>query len=201
MAYLERASVDAFALLESDLLRHAAPVRLVKAARRARRDERRHTRMTRALALRHGAQPEAPRAAPPPPVGASHGRSLEEVAVENAREGCARETFGALVGLWQAQHARDPVVRAAMKRIARDETAHAEIAWAVHAWAMRRLGPDARRRVDDALRSEAHALVDGCVGEPEASVVRDAGMPSAEQTRRLSRAWAAAMGLDDERRA
>ena len=52
-------------------------------------------------------------------------RELEAIAIENAVEGCVRESFGALLATWQAKTAGDARVRAAMKRIARDETRHA----------------------------------------------------------------------------
>jgi hypothetical protein len=47
--------------------------------------------VTRELALRHGAC-SLPGAAAPRPV-----RSLEDIAVENAVEGCVRETYAALL--------------------------------------------------------------------------------------------------------
>ena len=86
-----------------------------------------------ALARRFGGAVDAPR------VAARAVRSLEELAVENAAEGCARETFGALVATWQARAAGNPLVRGVMARIARDETRHADLAWAVDGWARGRL--------------------------------------------------------------
>ena len=74
-------------------------------------------------------------------------RSLEAIARENAVEGCVRETWGALIAERQSRLAAEPAVRAAMRRIARDELRHAELAWAVDAWLRPRLSPDARRRV------------------------------------------------------
>lgn len=53
--------------------------------------------ITRRLAARYGAT------APRPRVERAPVRSLEDIAVENAVEGCVRETFGALVGAWQAR--------------------------------------------------------------------------------------------------
>jgi hypothetical protein len=63
-------------------------------------------------------------------VQALHVRSLEEMALENVVEGCVRETFGAVVAMIQAERAGDARVRRAMRRIARDETRHAELSWA-----------------------------------------------------------------------
>jgi hypothetical protein len=83
-------------------------------------------------------------------------RALEAIARENAVEGCVRETWGAVVALRQSRLATEPSVRAAMRRIARDEVRHAELAWAVDAWVRPRLARAARKRVRDA-RSAAVA--------------------------------------------
>jgi hypothetical protein len=52
--------------------------------------------VTADLARRHGVAPL------PIKVGAFPARSLEDLAVENATEGCVRETYGALLALWQS---------------------------------------------------------------------------------------------------
>jgi len=147
MAYLEAVSVRAFERLEWELEVHRAPAELLRAARRARRDEVRHTAMTTRLARRHGASPRLPEA--PAPASA---RTLFEVALENAVEGCVRETYGAVQGLVEAQTSRDVTLRRAMQSIAADECRHAELAWAVHAWAMPRLTDDERRAVELAMK-------------------------------------------------
>ena len=117
VAELEAASIDAFLILRDDLIQHGAPKNLVAGAERAARDEVRHARMTARVAKRNGATPKAPSATP-----RRSERSLEEIAIENAIEGCVRETYGAVTAMWQAERAEDPSVRALMKRIAVDET-------------------------------------------------------------------------------
>ncbi|HEX7664753.1 MAG TPA: hypothetical protein VF407_09585, partial [Polyangiaceae bacterium] len=102
MAHLEGASVHAFRSLESELVAHGAPVDLVAAACRAAEDEVRHAQETARLAHRHGATPPEVVVAKAEAV-----RTLEAIALENAVEGCVRETFGALVATWQAAHAAD----------------------------------------------------------------------------------------------
>ncbi len=74
-------------------------------------------------------------------------RSLEEMALENAVEGCIRETFGAYVAHIQAERAKDKEVRGILRRVAADETMHAGLAWEIHAWAMERLSVEARGRI------------------------------------------------------
>jgi hypothetical protein len=153
-AYLEAVSVHAFARLERELVAHGAPAHLVRGARRARRDEVRHTRVEVRLARARGAGvdhcPDAP--------GSQEPRSLFDVALENAVEGCVRETYGAVAGLVEARMSRDPSVRGAMRSIAPDECRHAELAWAVHRWAMQRLGDEERRRIENAMRSAVAEL-------------------------------------------
>ena len=46
-----------------------------------------------------------------------------------------------------------------MGGIARDETRHAALAWAVDGWSQARLGPAARRRVRDARHEASDALL------------------------------------------
>jgi hypothetical protein len=147
LSYLEAVSVYAFERLASELEVHRAPAQLLRAARRARRDEVRHTAMTARLARERGGSPRLPEA--PAPIRA---RTLLEVAIENAVEGCVRETYGAVQGLVEAHTSRDRGIRHAMKSIAADECRHAELAWAVHAWAMPRLSADERVEVERAMK-------------------------------------------------
>ena len=153
VAHLEAASVIAIRVLAAELRRHRAPRALVRAARRAARDEVRHARVMRSMARHRGAVAEIPVAAE------AHERSLEAIAIENAIEGCARETWGAVVAAFQGRNARDPAMRGALRRIARDESRHAALAWSVDAWVRPRLSPEARRRVDDARNSALDELV------------------------------------------
>jgi hypothetical protein len=147
MAYLEAVSVHAFERLERELDAHGAPPSLRRQARRARRDEVRHTAMTARLARERGGSPRLPEAPSP-----SRARTLLELALENAVEGCVRETYGAVQGLVEAQTSRDDVMRRAMQSIAADECRHAELAWAVHDWAMPRLSAVERSAVQRAMK-------------------------------------------------
>ena len=145
MARLEAASVVAFEELARDLASCGAPRKLVAAVLRARADEVRHTELAASLAGEDS------------PVlnefEKTHGRSLEQLAILNASEGCVHETFGALVATYQALHARDPRVRDALSEIAADETRHAELAWALRRWFDARLDASARARVANAERA------------------------------------------------
>jgi rubrerythrin len=180
LAVLESASVGAFRILRDELRAHGAPNPLVRAAERAARDELRHTRAMRALARRFGARPrtvEVARRAP---------RSLAAIALENAVEGCVRETYGALQATFQAQAARDPVVRAAMQRIARDETKHAALSFRVARWIEPRLDRAGQRRVEEAKQAAVRELV-AAAGSPATSVTTAVGLPSDAVAAKLAR--------------
>ena len=174
-AWLEAASIHAFLHLARELTSHGAPGWLVKCALGAARDEVRHTAMMTRLATRYGAVPAAAQVSLPGP------RSLEALAIENAAEGCVRETWGAVLALWQSRHARDPEVRAAFALIARDEIRHAGLAWEVDRWVRPQLDEAARARVDAARDAAARELVDGHALEANLAL----GLPHGPDARAL----------------
>lgn len=179
-ARLEAASVYAFLQLADELDRHGAPVALVESALRAADDEVSHARIAAELARRFHAAP-APLA-----IAAREPRSLEAIAVENAALGCVGETFGAAVSLWQSEHAADPVVREAMRRIAADELSHAELAWRVAEWLHERLSAPARARVASARRMAARTLVGGLRDDPPEELAIAAGLPRSAPARAMA---------------
>jgi predicted nucleic acid-binding protein len=170
------------ALLSRDDAAHAACVAAFESMQG-------HAHVTGALARRHGSQPRTPR------IEAYAVRSLESIARENAVEGCVRETYGALVAMWQAHSACDESVRAAMKRIARDETRHAALAWDIARWTDARLKPKARARVGRARDRSVAELRAQVWRDPPPALVREAGLPRAGAARALleaigQRLWA-----------
>jgi hypothetical protein len=179
LALLEGASVDAFLVLRDELRHHGAPRALVRAAERAAEDEVRHARVAGTFARRHGSSPRSFRVEKRPI------RSLDEIALENAIEGCVRETFGALVATHQAQKAKSRAVRAAFARIADDETRHAALAWKVAAWLDGKLGEEARAKVREARRSAVDDLAATAHVAPPRDWVDDLGLPSAPAAARM----------------
>lgn len=155
MATLEAEAVPAFRRLAHELAAFGAPRKLRRRASRSRKDEERHARTMTSLARRHGCLP----ASIIEPAHALPLRSLEEVALENALEGCIRETYGAWNAVKQSREARDAELRATMKRIAGDELRHAELAWEIHAWAMKRLDRRQQARIVLAMRATWNELV------------------------------------------
>ncbi len=148
VARLEAASVHVFRHLRRELASHRAPRGLLRRLSAAARDEVRHARRTSAIARRFGGKPQAPRVQRPAK------RTFAAMALENMVEGCVRETFGALIAHHQAARARDPELRTTLARIARDETRHAALSWAIQQWLEPRLNRVERAQVRRA-RSEA----------------------------------------------
>jgi len=178
-AHLEAASVVAFRRLERELLALGAPRALVATARRSRADEIRHAREMAILAHRFGAAPAKVEVAP------QHERTPFAIALENAVEGCVRETYGALVAAYQARMATDPELRSVLGRIARDEARHASLAHDVARWLEPRLSEGERAEI---ARARAKAIADlrsAVLRPPATDVARLAGMPRPREARAL----------------
>ena len=112
-------------------------------------------------------------------------RSLEAIAIDNAREGCVRECFGAALGCYQAQSAGDPEIAAAMAEIAEDETRHAALAFAIDAWVQPRLDDRGRARVAAARAHAVSALRSELACVPDAVTRAALGLPDAVAALRL----------------
>jgi hypothetical protein len=173
-AHLEAASVHAFLRLRDELALHGADVGLQDAARRSAMEEVQHARVTERLAHRFGGTPQRPVVEELPP------RSLADVALENAVEGCVRETYGALLAHHQAMHARDLEVREAMVRIAEDETRHAALSWDIDQWARPRLSAEERATLRESQKRAVAALREDVAVPLDASIITMAGMPTPE---------------------
>jgi hypothetical protein len=103
-----------------------------------------------------------------------------------------RETYGALAATYHARHARDPLIRRAMRSIASDETRHAALSWRVFHWTYRRLSPESRRWVLAERDRAAAALLDELGQSPPPSVVATAGAPLSTTAREFAGALARA---------
>jgi hypothetical protein len=174
-AHVEGIAAMAFDRLADELAGFGAPASLVDGARMSATHEREHCSAMTELARRWGKEPSRARS-----VAALPSRTLEEIVVENAGEGCVRETLGAVVMAFQAQHAADPAVREALAKIAREEQEHSAWSWALDAWARSAVGPqtlaamDAAR--DEVLCELRHTMA---TFDPNVELSREAGMPSA----------------------
>jgi len=175
ITYLEASAVSAFEILTRELAAHDAPDDILADVRRATEDEVRHAFVMGLIAERLGGTPE------PAHVETRPNRSLYEIALDNACEGCVRETYGALLGTYQSISTPDTQVAEAMTMVSEDETFHAEVSWKIHDWIMPQLTEDERRRIDDAQREAVTKLREDVRSQPEAAIARFAGLPGPEQ--------------------
>ena len=176
VTWLEAAAVVAFRRVESDLVALGAPTELIVAAQRAQADEIRHAREASALARRFGGVERPLEVAPPVE------RDAFAIALENAVEGCVRETYGALAAAYQAKRAEDPAIRAFFARIAPDEANHAALSHDIAAWLEPQLTTEERAHIataKDAALAELRATTEA---SPYAKL---AGLPGAEHVRLL----------------
>ena len=181
MAELEMASVGAFRRLARELQALGAPYELVARARAAARDEVRHARAAYGLAQREGAR------VGPRRVNVSNvpRRSARSVAIENAREGCVRELYGALLTWHQALRAEDPVIRAVLGPIAVDETAHAALALDVDSWLSRSLSAADHAAVHRARQDEERFLEREVAAPAPPALAARLGLPPPQAARRM----------------
>jgi hypothetical protein len=142
MAELEQAAVRAFMHLSRELDAHGLPKHAAYALEAAQHEVR-HARAVTKLALDRGFLPRLA------PIDETPLRSLEEVALDNAAEGCGREAFGAVVNAHQAR-AAEPDIAAAFAPIAREEAQHARFSMELARALMPKLSSAQRHRVREA---------------------------------------------------
>lgn len=174
---LEAAAVDAFALLTLELAAHGAPADLVARSVSAEADERRHAAQMAALTTAAGGALLPFAATPQSP------RGFAAMTLDNAVEGCARETWAAMVALHQARFAEDPSVRGAFAVIARDELAHAALSWDLARWCGVHASEATRRESRQAWRDALESLRPG--DRAEDGFTRALGLPSAAASNAL----------------
>lgn len=145
----EHASVAAFARLALELMALGAPNELLRSVHQAAVDEVGHADLCWALAKRCGGPEVCAAAFPIRDVTLAS--SLADLAASAVRDGCLAETLGAEALTAVAELAPDPVVRAAMTQIAREEVTHAVLSFRIVAWALQSGGAEARTAVRAAL--------------------------------------------------
>jgi len=178
-ATLEAASVTAFERLAESLAHHDAPAWLLARIDAAADEERDHARRVADAARTWGATPAEP------VIDDASFRSLHAIALENVTEGCVRETFGAVVAHWQAEHAADESLRVLFARLAADETRHAALSWDLHRWISARLGNDERASLEAARARAIDDLIAEVDRGVDAEVISVAGVPDTRRARTM----------------
>ena len=167
MAHMEAIAVAAFGALAHELEAIEAPPELVRRCRVAAQDEARHVELVSAVARAHGyaGAVDTPNALPMQ-------RDREALAIENAVEGCVRETYGVVGAAWLARLV-PAQFRDALDSVAEDEATHAALAWDLDAWLISGLSQGARARVSAArsaafaeLETRTHVPALTCFGVP-----------------------------------
>jgi len=145
-ARAEHSSVAGFNRFVLDLLSHGAPPELIARAQAAASQELQHALDCFRLASAYLGRPVGPG---PLDMGghAVIAKSVAELAAWTARDGAVGETLAAYLAGRALADTTDVAVRAVLERIVRDETEHAELAWATIQWAVETGGPEVREAV------------------------------------------------------
>lgn len=148
-ARAEHASIASFARFALELLALGAPPELVADATRAMADELRHARQCFGVVAALGGEAAGPGALPV--AGALDEEPvLARVLAATIREGCVNETLAAAEARAAAARCADPAIREVLEGIARDEEAHAALAWRAVRWMLRQ---------DPGLVERVHAVI------------------------------------------
>lgn len=153
----EHASIASFAALAIALLTNGAPPALVREALAAAEEERVHATTSFRLAASRSRNAVEPGPLPPSLLAFAR-NDLVALGRAAAEEGCVDETASALAAAVEAESYDDDGdddLRAAARKIARDEAGHAASAWRTVAWARDAVSDDARDEIARAWRMRA----------------------------------------------
>lgn len=152
----EHVSIAGFQRFARDLQALGAPPALLAAARRAAMDEARHARLAFTLASAFAGVPMGP-SVRERGVEVPARRSLGELALATAREGCTVETLSACLIDGALRGATDPAIVGVLNGMRGDEERHAALAWQALRWALSR-DPGMATAVDAALERAIEGL-------------------------------------------
>lgn len=194
-AGLEHASVPAFSKLSLKLSALGAPSELLEDCHLAALDEIRHARRCFALASAYsgvgwtaGTIPELGQGSTRPSPMDS-GDTWARLVRGSLLDGCLAEGMASLVAGEGARRAADPVVRETLSVISEDEGRHAELAWDVIAFALKRGGrsaKDALRQALLALESQQTPALPRVPGVDEDFLARNGVLPQVELGRLMA---------------
>jgi hypothetical protein len=175
-AALEHSSIAAFAKLSLDLMAHGAPLDLVRAAHQAALEEIRHTEAACAMATAAGYPPSAP--GPIPMTGFALS-SLVEILETTIWDGCLGEGVAAIEAECASAEEPDAQTASLLATIAKEEAGHAELAFRVVGFALRKGGDAERQHVHDICTQLAELA--GTGDSLRHRVARDIVMPGLQQ--------------------
>ena len=132
----EHASVASFARHTLQLMTMGAPSMLLMGSQIAALDEIRHARMSYGLANAYSGAIIHPTSLDVD--GSVKALSKEDIIQSLINEGCIGETIAAVGANLGAKYAKQPMVKDILKKIAEDESNHAQLAWTTVKWAINR---------------------------------------------------------------
>jgi hypothetical protein len=179
MTAMETAAITAFYNLSLELEAYDAPADLIARARQAVLEETRHSEMAALLAASFDAE------MPEVTVDDFCLRSLYEIAIENAVEGCVNETFAAACGLWQSEYAQLYVFRKVIGHITEEEMGHAALSWEIHQWIMPQLSEAQQEQIRLAQAEAVDSLVSDFKQESNPVLQQAFGLPTKDDAARL----------------
>lgn len=152
-AQKEHASVPAFSRVSWVLAAIGAPAELLLWSHRCALEEIAHARRCFALAAGYGGRSHT--VLPMPELLHAglelRGDAIEVLMAESLGDGCQLEDFNADIAAACVQVCEEPVTRAVLEQIAREERSHAEFSWAVVDWLLTVSGQTAHAALERAL--------------------------------------------------
>ncbi len=158
----EHAAIAAFSKLSLELLALGAPPDLVARSNRSALQEVHHAKLCFSLASAYAGRTIGPA----PLRQALEGDTIDLVrlARESLLDGCLREGIAQIIAERGAETAMDPEVARVLRVQAHDEAQHAELAWDIVEWCIKKGGEPVREALLDA---ERQARLPRCDDHPE----------------------------------
>jgi hypothetical protein len=177
----EIGSVGAFLLLREELQRLDAPQHFIQQCLEAARDEVQHARLMNNVCRSVGIQPSIPQISDIP------NRSIFDIALENALEGCIHESYAAMQALHQSQHASTPEFRRLFFIIAQDELRHADLSLRIHQWLMTQLSQSQQQTIKEAQQKCLEQLLEFHANQPHNPALNMLGPPEPKKAQELAK--------------
>ena len=146
----EHASVASFARHTLQLMTMGAPATLLMGSQIAALDEIKHAKMSYGLATAFSGAIILPSSLDVD--GSVKELSKEDIIRSVINEGCFGETIAAVGAHLGANYAKQPIVKDILKKIASDESNHAQLAWTTVKWAINRF-PELRSFVEETFKA------------------------------------------------
>ncbi|MBK7857436.1 MAG: hypothetical protein IPJ65_02190 [Archangiaceae bacterium] len=186
--------MPAFSRVSWILAAVGAPAELHEWSLRAALEEAEHTRLCFALAAGYGGRSFTVEPMPDLLLGGLEvkGNALVLLADESLGDGCQLEDYNADVAAACARACHEPVTRAVLERIAREERTHADFSWAVVEWLLTRDFATVRPALEAALARLARYPRPTAVSSDKLALVRAADAAVLRRHGRLpDEEWAA----------